>query len=74
MKSFLSLLSERRMMRASENAVLGLGIGSNPGPLAPELCVLPCAPLHIHHHIIYYTDEQYLINQSLHSILNIPIK
>jgi hypothetical protein len=31
------------------NAVLGLGVGSNPGSLAPEWCVLPCAPLHIHH-------------------------
>ncbi len=28
------------------NAVLGLGVGSNPGPLASESCVLPCAPLH----------------------------
>ncbi len=41
-KSFLSLLSERREMRASENAILSLGVGSNPGPLAPESCVLPC--------------------------------
>ncbi len=24
------------------------GVGSNPGPFAPESCVLPCAPLHIH--------------------------
>jgi hypothetical protein len=47
-KSCLSLLSERREMRASENAILSLGVGSNPGPLAPESCVLPCAPLHIH--------------------------
>ncbi len=47
MKLFLSLLYERREMRASENAVLGLGVGSNPGPLAPESCVLPCLPLHI---------------------------
>jgi hypothetical protein len=47
--SFLSLLSERREMRVFRiNAVLGLGVGSNPGPLAPKLCVLPCAPLHIH--------------------------
>ena len=30
------------------NASLGLGVESNPGPLAPELCVLPCAPLHMH--------------------------
>jgi hypothetical protein len=47
MKSFLSLLSERREMRASKNAVLGLGVGWNPGPLAPELCVLPCALLQL---------------------------
>ena len=52
MKSFSSLLSERRGMRASKNAVLGLGVGSNPGPLAPESCVLPCVPLHIHIHIV----------------------
>ena len=45
-KSFLSLLSERREMRVSENAILGLGVGSNPGPLAPESCVLPCAIQH----------------------------
>ena len=31
-----------------KNAVVSLVVGSNPGPLAPELCVLPCAPLHIH--------------------------
>ncbi len=49
MKSFLSLLSERREMRDSKkNAVPGLGVGSNPGHLAPESCVLPCAPLHFH--------------------------
>ncbi len=48
MKSFLSLLSVRREMRASENAILGLGVRSNPGPLAPESFALPCAPLHIH--------------------------
>ncbi len=46
-QSFLSLLSERRKMRASENAILSLGVGSNPGPFAPESWVLPCAPLHI---------------------------
>ncbi len=36
MKSILSLLSERREMRTSENAILGVGVGSNPDPLAPE--------------------------------------
>jgi hypothetical protein len=46
-KSFLSLLSERREMRASKNAILGLGVRLNPGPLAPESCVLPNAPLQI---------------------------
>ncbi len=46
-ESFLSLLSERMEMRASKNAVLGFGVGTNPGPLAPESCVLACAPLHI---------------------------
>jgi hypothetical protein len=25
-----------------------LGVGSNPGPLTPESCVLPCGPLLIH--------------------------
>ncbi len=35
------------------NAILGLGLGSNPGPLAPESCVLPCAPLHIPYIYIY---------------------
>jgi len=44
MKLFLSLLS----VRGEKNAVLGLGVGSNPGPFALESCVLPCAPLHIH--------------------------
>ncbi len=48
MKSFLSLLPERREMRASEKCHPGLGVGSNPSPIAPELCMLPCAPLHIH--------------------------
>ncbi len=32
-------------MRASKNAFLDLGVGSNPGPLAPEPCVLPPHPL-----------------------------
>ncbi len=41
MKSFLSLLCERREMRASKNAILGLGVGSKPGPLAPNACGLP---------------------------------
>jgi len=49
------LLSERREMRASKNAVLGLGVESNQGPLSPELCVLPYALLHIHS--IYYSDS-----------------
>jgi hypothetical protein len=33
-----------------KNAILGLGVGSNPGAgsLTPESCLLPCAPLHIH--------------------------
>ncbi len=37
------------------NAILGLGVGSNPGPLAPESCVLPCTPLHIHFPFINIT-------------------
>ncbi len=37
-------MSERREMRASEKCHPGLGVGSNPDPLAPVLC----APLHIH--------------------------
>jgi hypothetical protein len=56
-KSFLSLLSERREMRASKNAVLGLGVGSNPGPLARESWVLPCAPLHIHIIFIFWCTD-----------------
>jgi hypothetical protein len=59
-KSFLSLLSERRDMRASKNAVLDLGVGSNPGPLTPESCVLPCAPLHIHIHY-YFGINNFLL-------------
>ena len=47
MKSFLSLLSERREMRASEKCHPGLGVGSNPGPLAPEVvCATVCATPH----------------------------
>ena len=47
MKLFLSLLSERREMRASENAVLGLGVGSNPGPLCTGVvCATVCATPH----------------------------
>ncbi len=41
------------------NAVLGLGVGSNPGPLAPESCVLPCASLHIHLKAITYNFYNY---------------
>jgi hypothetical protein len=37
----LSPLSERRKMRVFQNVVLGLGVGSNPGPHAPKVCVLP---------------------------------
>jgi hypothetical protein len=40
MKSILSLLSERREMRASNNAILGLGVGSNPGPPHPKFILI----------------------------------
>ncbi len=34
-------LSERREMRVfRKNAILGLGVGSNPGPLASKVCAL----------------------------------
>ncbi len=48
MKSFLSLLSERREMRASENAVLGLGVGSKPrSSRTGVVCATVCATPHV---------------------------
>ncbi len=68
-KSFLSLLSERRAMRASKNAILGLGVGSNPGPLAQELCALQCAPLHIHQRT---NSDQCMLDWYMSSMTFVP--
>ncbi len=43
--SSLSPLAERGEMRVFQKYQSGSGLESNPGPLAPESRVLPCAPL-----------------------------